>query len=68
MASRGDCMFEDKTYIAQSNGAKGLIVMNTEDNVFIMSGKKLSEDQMNGVPISQQERYGNKGADSESKV
>ena len=41
IAQRGNCMFEDKTRIAESAGAVALIVVNTEDVLFLMSGKKI---------------------------
>ena len=61
MGVRGDCMFEDKTINAQKAGASALLVMNTENSVFIMSGKKVSEDINNGVPPNLQKRYSNNG-------
>eukprot|EP01035_Chromulina_nebulosa_P019328 gene19328-25192_t len=41
LAERGLCMFEDKTINAEKNGAKAIIVRNTEDELFMMSGKSI---------------------------
>ena len=40
LAQRGECMFEEKAISAQEGGALALIVSNSEDALFIMSGKK----------------------------
>ena len=40
LARRGECMFEDKALIAATHGARGIIIYNNEDNLFIMAGKK----------------------------
>lgn len=39
LAERGQCTFEEKTEVAISNGAKGLIVLNNEDSLFIMASR-----------------------------
>lgn len=41
---RGECTFIKKAYHAQQSGAKGMIVVNSDDNVFIMHGSKKSEE------------------------
>jgi hypothetical protein len=40
LAKRGNCMFEDKALVAARNGAKGVIIYNYEDALFIMAGKQ----------------------------
>lgn len=47
LAKRGGCMFEDKAMIAQKSGAAAVIVSNTEDFLFLMSGKKNIEELIN---------------------
>eukprot|EP01038_Epipyxis_sp_PR26KG_P008658 gene8658-11701_t len=40
LAKRGVCLFEEKSINSFKAGASGLIVINTEDQVFLMAGKK----------------------------
>jgi mannosidase alpha-like ER degradation enhancer 2 len=40
IARRGDCMFEEKAVVAGEQRAEALIVINNENNVFIMSGQR----------------------------
>jgi hypothetical protein len=47
LAKRGGCMFEDKAIIAQNSGAAAVIVSNTDDYLFLMSGKKNVEELIN---------------------
>lgn len=44
LANRGQCMFYEKASVAQSLKATGLIVANTDDLLFIMSGKNDIKD------------------------
>lgn len=39
VARRGDCMFQEKATVARKAGAEALVVINNENNVFIMSGQ-----------------------------
>ena len=42
-------MFEDKTRVAETAGAVALIVVNTEDVLFLMSGKKIETSKINSI-------------------
>lgn len=64
MGIRGDCMFEEKALNAQAGGADGVIIANTEEVLFIMSGKSglsltVLEDETpsNATPVPEEEVF-----------
>jgi len=56
LADRGDCMFEEKVINAEDGGAKGVIVVNTEPNLFMMSGMNTGSTEASPVEKTQASR------------
>lgn len=48
---RGTCYFYEKARLAESSGAKAVVIINTDNNVFIMSGLSDEEEQVDTITI-----------------